>query len=138
MRLRKDAKIELIRSVPLFARCTRRELERIARAADEIDLPEGTALTREGETGREFVVIAEGTAEVRRRGRKLRSLSDGDYVGEIALLTKSPRTATVTATSPVRALVITDRAFRSMVEESPEIAAKVLETLAERLAASAI
>jgi CRP/FNR family cyclic AMP-dependent transcriptional regulator len=138
VRLRKDAKVELIRAVPLFSRCSRREAEEIAHVADEIDLPEGTALTREGDTGREFMVIVEGEAEVRRRGRKLRMLGPGDCVGEIALLTKSPRTATVTATTPVRALVLTDRAFRRMIEDQPLIAAKVLETLAERLAPSAI
>jgi CRP/FNR family cyclic AMP-dependent transcriptional regulator len=138
VRLRKDAKVDLIRGVPLFSRCSRREAEEIAHVADEIDLPEGTELTREGDTGREFLVIIDGEAEVRRRGRKLRTLGAGDCVGEIALLTKSPRTATVTATTPVRALVLTDRAFRRMIEDQPVIAAKVLETLAERLAPSAI
>ncbi len=138
MRLRKDAKVELIRGVPLFSRCTRREAEQIARVADEIDLPAGKELTREGETGREFLILVDGEAEVRRGGRKLRTLRGGDYLGEIALLTKSPRTATVTASTPVRALVITDRAFRRMIEESPEIASKVLATLAERLAPAAI
>jgi CRP/FNR family cyclic AMP-dependent transcriptional regulator len=138
VRLRKDAKVDLIRSVPLFSRCSRREAEDIAHVADEIDLPQGTELTREGDTGREFLVIIDGEAEVWRRGRKLRELGAGDCLGEIALLTKSPRTATVTATTPVRALVLTDRAFRRMIEDQPVIAAKVLETLAERLAPSAI
>lgn len=138
MRLRKDAKVELIRGVPLFARCSRKEAEAIAHVADEIDLPQGTELTHEGDTGREFMVIVEGEADVTRDGNSLRRLGPGDCVGEIALLTKSPRTATVTATTPVRALVLTDRAFRRMLEEQPVIAAKVLETLAERLAPSAI
>lgn len=138
MRLRKNTKLELIRGVPLFSRCTRQELEHVSRAADEIDLPVGKQLTREGATGREFLVIVEGEAEVRRRGRRLRTLGPGDFVGEIALLTKSPRTATVTATAPVRALVITDRSFRALIEESPAIASKVLATLAERLAPASL
>jgi CRP-like cAMP-binding protein len=136
--LRKNAKVELLKNVPLFSACSRRELEQLAQAADEIDLPAGTELTRESDTGREFVVIVEGEADVKRRGRRISRLSAGDFVGEIALLTGSPRTATVTATTPVRALVLTDRAFRALLADSPAIAPKLLAALAERLAPAAI
>ena len=132
--LARDAKIQLLRHVPLFSGCTKTELRELALTADEVDLRKGAILTREGRPGHEFVVIVEGTARVARAGRTLADLGQGDWVGEIALLTKSVRTATVTATSPVRALVITDRAFRRVVDAMPSIAVKVLTSVADRLA----
>jgi CRP/FNR family transcriptional regulator, cyclic AMP receptor protein len=131
--LHKNAKIDLIKQAPLFARCTKKELEQVAHVADEIDLREGKELTTEGAPGREFFVLIEGTADVRRKGRKVNELRDGDFFGEIALISGAPRTATVTATSPVRALVVTDRDFRSLLKKSPAMQLKVLEALAERL-----
>lgn len=133
MRLRENSKIALLRRVPLFAQCTKRELEEIAKVADELDFKEGKQLTREGAPGREFFVLVEGTAEVTRGNRKLRTLSDGDFLGEISLITRLPRTATVTTISPTRALVITDRAFRRLLQEHPPIQSKVLAALGERL-----
>jgi CRP/FNR family cyclic AMP-dependent transcriptional regulator len=133
MALRKNAKIELLKRVPLFSQCTRKELASVAAVADEIDLREGRELTRQGAPGREFFVLIEGEADVRRNGRKVRTLSDGDFFGEIALVTKRPRTATVVARTPVRVLVVTDRSFRRMIEESPSMQTKVLQALAERL-----
>jgi CRP/FNR family transcriptional regulator, cyclic AMP receptor protein len=133
MALRKNAKIELLKSVPLFSQCTRKELAAVAAVADEIDLREGRELTRQGAPGREFFVLIEGEAEVRRNGRKVRTLGDGDFFGEIALVTKRPRTATVVARTPVRVLVVTDRSFRRMIEDSPSMQTKVLQALAERL-----
>jgi CRP/FNR family transcriptional regulator, cyclic AMP receptor protein len=134
VRLRKDAKTELIKRVPLFASCTRAELAKVASIADEIDLADGKELTRQGKTGREFFVLVEGTADVLRDGRTVNTLKGGDFFGEIALIHHSPRTATVKATSPIRALVVTDRNFRALLERSPEIQRKVLQALAERLA----
>ena len=134
MRLGKDRKVELISRVPLFAKCSKRDLQKIASVADEIDLPEGRQLTREGERGREFFVLLEGAADVRQKGRKLRTLGEGDFLGEIALVSKTPRTATVTTTAPTRALVITDQAFGSLVRNSPQIQSGIVEALAERLA----
>lgn len=122
--------------VPLFSRCSRRELARIAQLADEVDLRAGKTLTREGATGREFFVLLEGTAEVRRDGKWISTMHGGDFFGEIALVTNVPRTATVMTTSPVRALVITDRAFRELLRDSPEIQGKVLEAVAARLVQS--
>ena len=134
--LRKNAKIELIRRVPLFSRCSKRELEQVAAIADELDFPQGKELIREGDRGREFFVLLEGSMDVRRGGRKLSTLKDGDFAGEIALVSDVPRTATVTTATPTRALVITDRAFRDLLKRSPEIQRKVLEALAARLAES--
>jgi CRP-like cAMP-binding protein len=138
MRLRKDAKMELLRRTPLFANCSKRELTAIGGIADEIDLSEGKELTRQGAPGREFFVVIEGTADVVKDGQKLNSLSGGDFFGEIALVHHAPRTATVTATSPVRALVITERNFRRLLDEQPEIQRKVMVALAERLAPSTL
>jgi len=132
--LRRNEKVEVIKRVPLFAGCSKGELEQIAQIADEIDLAEGKEMTREGSRGREFFVLLEGEADVTKGGSSINKLGPGDFFGEIALISDSPRTATVTATSPVRALVITDRSFRRLLDEQPEIQRKVLMALAERLA----
>ena len=138
MRLRKDAKLELLKGVPLFARCTKKELAEIATIADEIDLVEGKQLTKEGSRGREFFVLVEGSADVKRKRKKIGTMGPGDFLGEIALVTKTPRTATVTTTSPVRALVVSEQNFRRLLERSPEVQIKVLEALAERVAATSL
>ncbi len=135
--LRKDAKIELIAKVPLFAGLAKQQLTRVASIADEIDLPEGKVLTRQGERGREFFILLEGEAEVRRNGRKLATRRAGEFFGEIALISDIPRVATVTATTPVRALVIRDREFRALLERTPAIALDVLTAVAERLPTTA-
>jgi CRP/FNR family transcriptional regulator, cyclic AMP receptor protein len=134
VRLRKDAKTELISRVPLFAHCSKRELAMVAGIADEIDLPVDKELTREGAPAREFFVLVDGTADVLKKGKRINTLKGGDFFGEIALVHDSPRTATVKASSPVRALVVTERNFKRLLEESPEIQRKVLSALAERLA----
>jgi CRP/FNR family cyclic AMP-dependent transcriptional regulator len=135
--LRRDAKVKLISKVPLFAGLTKQQLGRVASIADEIDLPKGKVLTREGDRGREFFVLLEGEAEVRRKGRKLATRRAGEFFGEIALLSDLPRVATVTATTPVRALVIRDSEFRGLLSRTPQIALKVLQAIAERIPADA-
>jgi CRP-like cAMP-binding protein len=137
MRLGGNAKIDLLRNVPLFAGCSKAELRELAKHADEIDLRAGTVLTREGRFGREFFVIVDGTAKATKGTRKLAELGPGDWLGEIALLTKVPRTATVTATSRIRVLVLTSRSFKRVVETMPSVALKVLATVGDRLAANA-
>jgi CRP-like cAMP-binding protein len=134
MRIGADAKLKLIQNVPLFSRLSKKGLEDVAMIADEIDLPEGKALTKEGARGQEFVVIVEGEAKVQKDGATINTLSDGDFLGEIALVTKRPRTATVTTTKPTRALVITDRDFLDLLKRSPEVGAGIVEALGERLA----
>jgi CRP-like cAMP-binding protein len=132
--LRKDAKVELLKSAPLFARCSKRELQQIASLADEVDLPAGKKLIREGSFASEFFVLIEGSADVVRSGRRIKRLNDGDFLGEIALVTNRPRTATVTTTSPTRALVLTGGAFLDLLADSQTIQLKVLEALGDRLA----
>jgi CRP/FNR family cyclic AMP-dependent transcriptional regulator len=131
--LRKDTKIELLKQVPLFDRCSKSDLRQIATIADEMALPAGRELMREGDRGREFVVLIEGRAEVRRKGRFVRELCDGDFVGEIALVADIPRTATITTLSPVDVLFITARDFRTLLRDVPSLWPKVIYTVAMRL-----
>jgi CRP-like cAMP-binding protein len=119
--------------VPLFERCSKRELEEIASLADELDIPADRNLTKEGAIGHEFVVLVSGGATVKRNGRTINTLSDGDFLGELALVTGHPRTATVTTTEPSRLLVITAAAFRRLMRDTPSIQAKVLEAVVSRL-----
>jgi CRP-like cAMP-binding protein len=136
--LHRNAKVDALRRVPLFSACSKRQLEAVAGIADEIDLPEGKVLIREGERGREFFVLIEGQAEVTQGPEAIRMLGPGDFFGEIALISRTPRTATVVARSPVRALVITDRAFRTLLERMPDLQPKVMQALAERLNATTL
>ena len=132
MRFGKDVKTKLISGVPLFAQCSKAELQEIAAIADEIDIAEGKELTREGSPGREFFVIIEGTASVAQDGDQINNLGPGDFFGEVALVKDTPRTATVTATSPVRALVITRQNFKRLIEQQPDIERTVLKALVDR------
>jgi len=133
MALRSNAKLDLIKSVPLFEHCSKKDLQQIAQTADEIDLRAGKVLIEEGERGREFFVIVSGEVEVTRQGRKIASLGPGSFVGEMALLSKAPRTATVTAVTALDVLVITDRAFLELLNTIPELWLKVARALAERV-----
>lgn len=131
--MRKDNKIAAIKNVPLFAPLGKAQLAQIAAIADEVSLPDGQVLTRQGEPGREFFVVIDGAVEVRRNGRKVATIGPGDFFGELALVSDRPRTATVTATEPVRLLVIRDSHFRSVLLRTPQIAIKVLAAVADRL-----
>ena len=123
----------MISEVPLFAGLSKRELTRVASIADEIDFRAGKVLIREGERGREFFILIAGTAEVRRAGKLLATPTAGDFFGEIALVSKLARVATLTTTSEVRALVMNERDFHALLRQSPQIALKVLEAVACRL-----
>ena len=136
--LHRNSKIELLKRVPLFAGCSKKELAHIAMVADEIDFGPGKKLIREGEPGREFFVLVGGTAEISRRGKPLDTAGPGDFFGEMALLADQPRNATVTTTSPVDALVVTARSFRDLIGDSPLIALKVMRAVVERLPPDAV
>ena len=138
MRLRKDAKVELLRQVPLFAGCSKRELSEISTLADELSLPAGTKLIEEGRQGHEFFLLVDGIVEVSATGREPKTLGAGTFFGEMALVSSRPRNATVTATSPVQVLVVHESGFRRLLHDSPQIQLKVLQTLADRAAENAL
>ena len=119
--------------VPMFNGCSQRDLQTIARVVKDIDHSAGTVIAREGEPGIGLFVIADGTAEVTIGGAKKASLGPGEFFGEIALLDGGPRTATVTATSDVKLLGLTEWVFRGLMQEHPTIAVKTLQAMAGRL-----
>ena len=129
MRIHRDPKLALLRHLPLFADCTPAELREVAAIADEIWLPAGRKLTREGAQGQEFVVLVTGTADVHKRGEKVATLGPGDFVGEIALLTGRPRSATVVATSAVVVLVIARHRFLTLIDHLPGLRARLDEVV---------
>jgi CRP/FNR family transcriptional regulator, cyclic AMP receptor protein len=125
--------VKRLSDVPLFAGCSQRELQTIARTIKDIDHPAGTAVAREGEPGVGLFIITEGTADVTIGGRRKATLGPGDFFGEIALLDGGPRTATVTATTDLKLLGLTEWVFRGLMQEHPKIAIKTLEAMAGRL-----
>jgi CRP/FNR family transcriptional regulator, cyclic AMP receptor protein len=131
-RFRQDAKVILLKQSPLFEALSRKQLARLARLSDDLDMPAGAVLCREGSSGQEFFVIIDGNADVTKRGRRVATLGPGDFFGEIALLERVTRTATVTAVTPLRVFVISDRAFGSVLDTDPTIECKLLRTLARR------
>jgi CRP-like cAMP-binding protein len=134
MRLGKDAKVELLKKVPLFSRLDKKALQAVAQITDEVDLPAGKEMATEGDRGREFFVLLDGEADVKKGETRINTMKGGDFFGEIALVTKMPRTASVVATTNVRVLVITERAFDALLKKSPEVGRSVAEALAERVA----
>lgn len=130
--MNRNSKVEVLRRVPLFSQCSDKELEQLAMAVDEVDLPAGRTLTREGLVGKEFVVLAEGIADVESDGKVVNTLGPGDFFGEISLVTGGPRTATVTTRSPARLLVFTAPAFRALLDRAPRIRRRVAATAAIR------
>jgi CRP/FNR family cyclic AMP-dependent transcriptional regulator len=135
VRLGSNPKLDLLRKVPLFSRCSKDDLERIALIADEMDFAEGKDLIRQGERGRQFFILLEGTAEVERNGERIASMGPGDFFGEISLLADRETTASVTTSSPSRVLVITPYRFRQLLRESESIQAQVLQEVVHRLPA---
>ncbi len=129
-----DARVERLRSVPLFASCSDKELAFIASRADEVDLPAGKVLTEKGQSGGDFFIILDGKAEVEAPQGK-RTLGPGDFFGEIALIDNGPRTATVKTTTPMRSLVLGHSQFRDVLHQNGEIAVKILRAVTERLRA---
>ena len=119
--------------MPLFAACSKRDLSRIARLAEQIDVPEGKVITRQGDSGWECFVIVEGTAKATMRGRRGTTLKAGDFFGEMSLLDQGPRTATITADTDMVLLVLGAREFSSLLDEVPLVARRIMRGLAERL-----
>jgi CRP/FNR family transcriptional regulator, cyclic AMP receptor protein len=130
----RKGKTDLIRKIPLFSECSRAELEAVATVADELHLPAGRVLIQQGDVGRELFVLVDGKVEVEQDGKPIGTRSSGDFLGEIAVVTRRPRTATVTALTDVRVLVLTDLNFKRLLADVPSISVKVLKALGDRLA----
>jgi CRP-like cAMP-binding protein len=129
----RDQKLDLLHGIPLFARLDRKHLARLGMLTDEVDVPAGKVLIRQGELGDDLMIVVSGQVGVERNGVRVNQLQSGDFFGEIALIERGPRTATVTAEEPSRLLVINHRDFHALMEEFPEVAAQVLVTLAHRV-----
>jgi CRP/FNR family cyclic AMP-dependent transcriptional regulator len=131
-----DTKADALAACPFFAGLSRGELLAVAKVTEDMEVNEGKTLTREGKSGSEFFVIVEGEASVAKEGQEIRRLGSGDFFGEIALLKDTPRTATVTALTPLRFFVLTRQAFRSLLAHQPELEQNVLAALEERVRAT--
>ena len=129
----KSTHLKHLRDVPLFAGCTRKHLQSIAKAGDEITMTAGTTIVDQGQLGREAFIILDGDVVVRRRGRKIATLGSGDVVGELSLLDHGPRTASVICDTDCTLFVLDQRHFRGVLDDNPEIAFKLLGTLASRI-----
>ena len=134
-RFRQDTKVAALKQSPLFEGLSRRQLAQIARLSDDLDVPAGKVLCKEGSRGQEFFVIIDGEAEVTRGDEHLATLGSGDFFGEIALVEPVRRTATVTAGTALSFFVVSEPAFKSVLDTDPAIERKVLRTLARRLVA---
>jgi voltage-gated potassium channel len=134
-RITQDTKIAALRRAPLFADLSNKELQEVARLADDIDVPAGTVLAREGDFGHEFFALVDGAVEFTRGGRRLEPADQTQFFGEIALLERTRRLATVTATEPSRLFVLAEREFHTLLDENPRIERKILLALARRLLA---
>lgn len=126
-----------LRSLALFESLPDSARRTIAQHADDIDVREGTELARQGEFAYEFFVIQEGSAEVRRDGEPIAELGPGDFLGEMGIVGKVVRNATVVTTSPSRVIVMTEQNFRSMARSNPDIAARIEAAVEERCQALA-
>jgi CRP/FNR family cyclic AMP-dependent transcriptional regulator len=129
-----DTKVQALKGAPLFQGLSRTELVQLARVSEDLEVQPGKVLCKEDEIGREFFVIVDGKVQVTQKGKPVATRSSGDFVGEIALLTEIPRTATVTAETPVRLFVLTRKEFRRLLDENPNVERKVLRAVALRLA----
>ncbi|HYO45002.1 MAG TPA: cyclic nucleotide-binding domain-containing protein [Candidatus Limnocylindrales bacterium] len=128
-----DDKARLLARVPLFSQLDAAALKHVETLVDQVDVDAGTVLMTEGRTGREFFIILSGTVAVSRNGHPLATLGPGDYLGEIALVDDGPRTATATAETAARLLVLAHREFHSLLDEHPGVRMAVLQSLAQRV-----
>jgi CRP/FNR family transcriptional regulator, cyclic AMP receptor protein len=128
-----DPKVALIETVPMFCRLGRHEREQVAQLLDEVDVPAGRVLMRQGDTGREMFVVVSGRFGIDRDGRQIAERGAGSVLGEMSLISEGPRTATVTAIEPSTVLVAGHREFHALMDDHPAIRMQVLEGLAEKI-----
>ncbi|MEO5884569.1 MAG: cyclic nucleotide-binding domain-containing protein [Candidatus Limnocylindrales bacterium] len=129
-----DQKLDLLARVPLLAGLGRKDLEHVGQICDEVDLPAGRVVAKQGDHAAEFFVVVDGQVSVDRDGQHLRDLGPGDFFGELALLAHIPRTASVTCTSACRFLVLGSREFKTLLADHPAIQNAVLKAVAQRVA----
>ena len=128
-----DSKHDLLRRVPLFSRLSGHSLDEVERLADEIDVPAGRELIRQGAFAHEFFLVLEGEVRIDRGGVQVNTLGPGDFLGEIALVDGGTRSATATTTAPSRLLVLGNREFNTLMSDFPDVRIGVLEALAQRV-----
>ncbi|HET8571106.1 MAG TPA: cyclic nucleotide-binding domain-containing protein [Candidatus Limnocylindria bacterium] len=131
----RDEKLEKLRQVPLFAHLGKRETERLSMLADELDVPDGQVLTRQGGSGGEFFIVLDGQVAIEKDDQRIATMHPGDFLGEIALIDGKPRTATARAEGDARLLVVGRGPFHELMEEFPSVRISVLQALAERVRA---
>jgi len=129
-----DEKLTMLSKVPLFAGLGTKDLRDVGRLADEVSVRAGKVLTKEGASAEEFFVVLEGTIAISRGGRHLRDMGPGDFFGELAMLGRVPRTATATASTPARLLVVGHREFTTLLASQPTIQGKILRVVASWIA----
>ena len=129
----KTEQLTHLQQVPLFAGCSKRDLQHILKVGDQIIMTAGTMIVDQGQMGREAFIILDGEVSVRRGGRKINTLGTGDVVGELSLLDHGPRTASVICETDCTLFVLDQRHFRQVIEDQPAIAFKLLGTLASRI-----
>jgi CRP-like cAMP-binding protein len=135
--IRQDTKVSSLRNSCLFEDMPKKHLTELARRSEDVDVPAGKELVKEGDNGSEFFVIVEGEADVSQNGRKVATRGPGEFFGEMALLESVPRTATVTAKTPLRFFVLTRQDFLRLLDEEPSVERKVLRAVARRALAGA-
>jgi CRP/FNR family transcriptional regulator, cyclic AMP receptor protein len=128
----RSSKIDVLQKVPLFRDLSKRQLDEIAKHADEIEGKPGEVLVRQGEVGHELIIIVEGSARVERDGQVIAHLKSGDFLGEMSLLDGKPRSATVITEIPGTLLVIHSRSFGPLLDTVPGLQRKMLTALVER------
>jgi CRP-like cAMP-binding protein len=128
-----DSKREMLHGVPLFARLGGPEMNRLTQLADEVDVPAGRVLMRQGDVGNEMFVIVSGRVRVERDGSTVNDLGPGDWLGEMALLAEGQRSATATVTEPARLFVVGHREFHTLMDDMPTVRAAVFDCVAERI-----
>lgn len=129
----KNQHLESLRNVALFSACSKKELQTVAKATDEIKMPAGKMIMDQGRLGREAFVIVDGEVTVKRNNRKVATLGPGSVVGEMSLLDKGPRTATVVCDTDCTLLVIDQRRFMGVLDSIPAISHKLMASLAGRI-----
>ena len=127
------AMTDLLKTVPMFATCTKKQLDAIAGISKLVNHDAGRLICKEGDTGAAFHVIVEGETKVQIGGRTRRRLGPGAFFGEIALLDGGPRSATVVADTPVRTLSVPVFSFRSLLRADPGLSMKMLEEVCRRM-----